>query len=226
MTCAYYLALKGYGVTIFEALPKAGGMLTVGIPNYRLPKEVVEREIKAIEGLGVTIHLNAPIGPGHTLEQLKEEGFEAVYIGIGAHQGIRLGIEGEDLNGVVAGVDFLRRTALGQQESLGKKVAVVGGGNVAIDAVRTALRLGAEEALVLYRRTREEMPAYEEEIEEALEEGVRIHYLTAPIRLRRRRTRAGSRPCECLQMELGEPDESGRRRPVPVAGFGISDPGG
>ena len=217
LTCAYYLALKGYGVTIFEALPKAGGMLTVGIPNYRLPKEVVEREIKAIEGLGVTIHLNAPIGPGHTLEQLKEEGFEAVYVGIGAHQGIRLGIEGEDLNGVVAGVDFLRRTALGQQESLGKKVAVIGGGNVAVDAVRTALRLGSEEALILYRRTREEMPAYEEEIEEALEEGVQIHYLTAPIRFIG--DAAGRLTAvECIQMELGEPDASGRRRPVPVQG--------
>ncbi len=217
LTCAYYLALKGYGVTIFEALPKAGGMLTVGIPNYRLPKEVVEREIKAIEGLGVTIRLNEPIGPGHTLEQLKEEGFEAVYIGIGAHQGIRLGIEGEDLKGVVAGVDFLRRTALGQQESLGKKVAVVGGGNVAVDAVRTALRLGSEEVMILYRRTREEMPAYEEEIEEALEEGVRIHYLTAPIRFIG--DAAGRLTAvECLQMELGEPDASGRRRPVPIQG--------
>ena len=121
LTCAYYLALKGYGVTIFEALPKAGGMLTVGIPNYRLPKEVVEREIKAIEGLGVTIRLNEPIGPGHTLEQLKEEGFEAVYIGIGAHQGIRLGIEGEDLKGVVGGVDFLAGPPWASRNPWGKR---------------------------------------------------------------------------------------------------------
>ncbi|MFH0787553.1 MAG: NAD(P)-binding protein [Pseudomonadota bacterium] len=217
LTCAYYLALKGYGVTIFEALPKAGGMLTVGIPNYRLPKEVVEREIRAIESLGVTIQLNSPIGPDRTLDQLKSEGFETVFVGIGAHQGIRLGLEGEDLSGVVPGVDFLRRAALGQQESLGKRVAVIGGGNVAIDAVRTALRLGAEEALVLYRRTREEMPAYEEEIEEALEEGVRIHYLTAPVRFigdDQGRLMA----VECIKMALGEPDVSGRRRPLPVQG--------
>ena len=217
LTCAYYLALKGYGATIFEALPVAGGMLTVGIPNYRLPKEVVEREIKAIESLGVTIELNSPVGPGRTLDQLKSEGFWAVFVGIGAHQGIRLGLEGEDVTGVVAGVDFLRRAALGQQPSLGKKVAVIGGGNVAIDAVRTALRLGAEEALVLYRRTREEMPAYEEEIEEALEEGVQIQYLTAPVRFIGD-DQGKLTALECIKMELGEPDVSGRRRPVPIQG--------
>ncbi|MBI5602469.1 MAG: FAD-dependent oxidoreductase [Deltaproteobacteria bacterium] len=217
LTCAYYLTLQGYSVEVFEALPVAGGMLTVGIPTYRLPKEVVAREIKAIEGLGVRIHLNAPIGPDHTLADLKEKGFEAVFIGVGAHQGIRLGLEGEDLEGVVAGVDFLRRTALGQQKSLGKKIAVIGGGNVAIDSVRTALRMGAEEAMVLYRRTREEMPAYEEEIEEALEEGVSIHYLTAPMKFIG--DEGGKlKAIECLKMELGDPDASGRRRPVPIEG--------
>jgi heterodisulfide reductase subunit A-like polyferredoxin len=217
LTCAYYLARQGYPVTIFEALPQAGGMLTVGIPNYRLPQAVIDREIEAIKSLGVSIELNTPIGSKRTLEQLKAEGFEAVFMAIGAHQGIRLGVEGEDLAGVMAGVDLLRQSALGQPVPVGKRVAVIGGGNVAIDAVRTALRLGAEEARVLYRRTREEMPAYAEEIEEALEEGVRIEYLAAAVRFlgdEKGRLRA----VECLKMELGEPDESGRRRPVPVAG--------
>ncbi|MBI5585294.1 MAG: FAD-dependent oxidoreductase [Deltaproteobacteria bacterium] len=217
LTCAYYLARQGYPVTIFEALPKAGGMLTVGIPNYRLPQKVIDREIEAIQSLGVTLALNAPIGPERTLEQLKAEGFAAVFTAIGAHQGLRLGVEGEDLAGVVAGVDLLRKTALGEPVEVGRRVAVIGGGNVAIDAVRTALRLGAEEALVLYRRTREEMPAYGEEIEEALEEGVEIRYLTAPVRLLGDEN-GKLKAVECLRMELGEPDASGRRRPVPVAG--------
>ncbi len=217
LTCAHYLALEGYGAEIFEALPVAGGMLAVGIPEYRLPREVVNREIEAIEKLGVTIHLNTPIGPDHGLEALKEEGFAAVFIAIGAHQGIRLNMEGEDLEGVVSGVDFLRRTTLGNPEPLGERVAVIGGGNVAIDSVRTALRLGSKEGLVLYRRTREEMPAYAEEIEEALEEGVKIHFLTSPVRF----LGDGSgrvKSVECLRMELGEPDDSGRRRPKPVPG--------
>ncbi len=217
LTCAYYLARQGYPVTIFEALPKAGGMLTVGIPNYRLPQQVVDREIEAIKSLGVSIELNSPIGSERTLEQLKEEGFEAVFTAIGAHQGIRLGVAGEDLPGVMAGVDLLRQSALGQPVQVGKRVAVIGGGNVAIDAVRSALRLGSEEGLVIYRRTREEMPAYAEEIEEALEEGVRIEYLTAPVRFLGDE-KGKLRALECLKMELGEPDESGRRRPVPVAG--------
>jgi NADPH-dependent glutamate synthase beta subunit-like oxidoreductase/NAD-dependent dihydropyrimidine dehydrogenase PreA subunit len=217
LTCAYYLARQGYAVTIFEALPKAGGMLTVGIPNYRLPQRVIDREIEAIRSLGVAIELNTPIGPERTLEQLKAEGYEAVFTAIGAHQGLRLGLEGEDLDGVLAGVDLLRKSALGEPVAVGRRVAVVGGGNVAIDAVRTALRLGAEEALVLYRRTREEMPAYAEEIEEALEEGVEIRYLTAPVRLVGDE-KGKLKAVECLRMELGEPDESGRRKPVPVAG--------
>jgi heterodisulfide reductase subunit A-like polyferredoxin len=217
LTCAHYLALEGYGVDIFESLPVAGGMLTVGIPQYRLPREVVKREIQAIENLGVTLHLNTPIGPDHPLDQLKEEGFKAVFIGVGAHQGIRLNIDGEDLEGIVSGVDFLRATALGNSKPLGDRVAVIGGGNVAVDSVRTALRLGSKEGLVLYRRTREEMPAYREEIEETLEEGVKIHFLTAPVRF----LGDGSgrvKAVECLRMEMGEPDESGRRRPKPVPG--------
>ncbi len=217
LTCAHYLALKGYSVEIFEALPKAGGMLTVGIPNYRLPQEVVEREIRAIEDSGVTIHLNTPIDSDHKLEKMKEEGFEAVFIGIGAHQSLRLNIEGEDLAGVVPGVEFLKRTALGNQKSLGEKVAVIGGGNVALDAVRTALRLGSKEGMVLYRRTREEMPAYQEEIEEALEEGVQIHFLTAPVRILGDAS-GRVRAVECLRMEPGELDDSGRRSPIPVSG--------
>jgi heterodisulfide reductase subunit A-like polyferredoxin len=217
LTCAHYLALEGYGVEIFEALPVAGGMLTVGIPEYRLPRTVVKREIQAIEDLGVILHLNRPIGPDYSLERLKEDGFKAVFIGVGAHKEIRLNIEGEDLAGIVSGVEFLRRTALRNSNPLGERVAVIGGGNVAIDSVRTALRLGAKEGLVLYRRTREEMPAYREEIDEALEEGVIIHFLSAPVRFLDDgwgRVKA----VECLRMEMGEPDDSGRRRPKPVPG--------
>jgi heterodisulfide reductase subunit A-like polyferredoxin len=217
LTCAHYLALKGYTVEIFESLPKAGGMLSFGIPNYRLPREVVEREIQAIESLGVAIHLNAPIGPDRTLDKLKEKGFQAVFVGIGAHLPIRLDIEGEDLEGVVPGVAFLRQAALGDQKFIGDRVAVIGGGNVAVDAVRTALRLGSKEAMILYRRTREEMPAYAEEIEEALEEGVQLHFLTAPLHFVG--DSAGRvKAVKCLRMELGEPDGSGRRRPIPIAG--------
>jgi homotetrameric NADPH-dependent glutamate synthase len=216
LTCAYYLALEGHGVTVFEALPVPGGMLAVGIPDYRLPKDILRSEIEVITKLGVEIRTNVKVGTDITLTELKDSGYDAIFIGVGAHRSRKLGVDGEDLDGVIHGVDYLKSVALGEKISLGKRVAVIGGGNVAIDTVRTALRLGSEEAFVIYRRTREEMPAHEEEIADAEEEGITIHYLSAPTRIIGENGKV--RAVECIRMELGEPDESGRRRPVPVAG--------
>ncbi|MFZ5586502.1 MAG: FAD-dependent oxidoreductase [Thermodesulfobacteriota bacterium] len=216
LSCAYYLALAGVKSVIHEALPVAGGMLRVGIPAYRLPREILDYEIEYIRRLGVEIKLNSPVGPGLSLMDLREQGFAAVVAAVGAHQGLKLAVEGEELAGVLSGVDFLRAAALGQAERPGERVAVIGGGNVAIDAARTALRLGSREVTILYRRTRAEMPAYHEEVEEALAEGIKIEFLTAPIRF----LGAGGRlaQVEVTAMELSEPDLSGRRRPRPVEG--------
>ena len=217
LSAAYYLAVEGYQVTIFEALPVAGGMLTVGIPSYRLPREIIDYEIDYIREMGVDIELNTSIGSDFTLQELKDQGYTSVFIAVGAHKGIDLNIEGEDLEGVYSGVDFLRNAALGNEPPVGERVAVIGGGNVAIDAVRTALRLGAREASIIYRRSENEMPAYEEEIEEAIEEGVKFNYLTTPTRF----IGDGNgrfKAVELIRMELGDADQSGRRRPIPVAG--------
>ena len=216
LTAAYYLALEGYQPVIFEALPVAGGMLRVGIPAYRLPREVIDYEIEYIQRLGVEIRLNSPVQGDGALADLRQQGFSAVFVSSGAHRGLRLGLEGEDLEGVLSGVDFLRQAALGQAPCPGQRVAVVGGGNVALDAARTALRLGSREVTIFYRRTRQEMPAYDEEIDEALEEGIKIEFLTAPVALHKKEGRLAG--LELIRMELGEPDESGRRRPLPVEG--------
>jgi heterodisulfide reductase subunit A-like polyferredoxin len=216
LTCAFYLALEGYQPTVLEALDAAGGMLRVGIPDYRLPPRVLNYEINYIRSCGVEIKLNQALGRDYTLAGLKEQGYAAAFVSIGAHQGMRLGLEGEELEGVQSGVDFLRQAAVGAAPSPGRRVAVVGGGNVAVDAARTALRLGSEEVTILYRRTREEMPAYEEEIEEALEEGIKIEFLAAPISFQ---GEGGLlKRVQVIRMELGEPDESGRRRPMPRDG--------
>jgi len=219
LTSAYYLALKGYNVTVFESLPVAGGMLAVGIPEYRLPKDILNAEIDYIRELGVEIRTNTRIGVDLTIQDLKQEGYKAIFLAVGSHISRKLGIEGEDLQGVVHGVHFLRDINLGKKVSLGKKVAVIGGGNVAIDSVRTALRLGAEEAFIIYRRSIEEMPANEEEIEEAEEEGIKIHYLVAPVRILGKDGRVVG--LECIRMKLGEPDGSGRRRPIPIEDSGF-----
>jgi len=216
LTAAYYLALWGYQMTVFEALPVAGGMLSVGIPRYRLPKDILAKEIDYIKALGVEIKTNTPVGSGVSLDDLLKDGYQAIFLAIGAHLSRKLGIEGEDLEGVIHGVTFLKEVSLGNEVYLGEKVAVVGGGNVAIDSVRTALRLGSKEAFIVYRRSREEMPATKEEIEEAEEEGVKIHYLVAPVKVVGNKGRVVG--LECIKMELGEPDESGRKRPVPVKG--------
>ena len=215
LSAAYYLAVAGYKVTVFEALPVPGGMLAVGIPDYRLPRDLLAAEIEVIKALGVEIRCNTRVGKDISLAELKKN-YDALFIGVGAHVGNQLGIEGEELAGNIQGIDYLRRVNLGEQVDLGRKVAVIGGGNVAMDAVRTALRNGSEEAFILYRRTREEMPAAAEEIEEALAEGIRMEFLAAPVRVLGEKGRVTG--LECVRMELGPADESGRRRPVPVAG--------
>ncbi len=215
MTAAYYLALKGYRVTIIEALPVPGGMMMVGIPRYRLPREVIDRETGMIESLGVEFRYNTRLGKDVTLEQLREEGFEAFMVAIGAHSAFKLMIPGEDdYPQVINAIDLLRRVALGDRHLPGERVVIVGGGNVAIDAARTCIRLGCREVTVAYRRTRSEMPAHEEEVIQAEDEGVRFAFLTVPVAVE------GSdgtlTALRCLRAELGQPDEQGRRRPVPV----------
>jgi heterodisulfide reductase subunit A len=223
LTAACDLVRKGYGVTVFEALPVAGGMLAVGIPGYRLPKEILEQEIDCIKALGVEIELNTSIGRdgGPNLDDLRQR-YDAVLLAVGAHQSRKLGIPGEDLKGVVHSTDFLRQLNLvhmGQGDSLpkvGKRVAVIGGGNSAVDAARSALRLGGEEVTIVYRRSRVEMPAIPSEVEEAEEEGIVIHFLATPTEILGENGRVVG--MECIRMELGPPDESGRRRPVPIEG--------
>jgi heterodisulfide reductase subunit A-like polyferredoxin len=216
LTAAYHLARKGIGSTLFEALPAAGGMLRVGIPDHRLPPEVLDREIEIIRGLGVTMEFGKRLGKDFTVDSLLQEGYSAVYLAIGAHSGMKLSIPGEETAGVRQGVDFLRELNLQGRVSVGKRVAIIGGGNVAIDVARSAVRLGAEEVTIVYRRTRAEMPAWEEEIRAAESEGVQLVYLAAPVEVL---TREGEvTGLKCIRMELGEPDASGRRRPVPVEG--------
>ncbi|MFP4641430.1 MAG: formate dehydrogenase subunit alpha [Dehalococcoidia bacterium] len=212
LTAAYYLAKKGHGVTVFEALPEAGGMMRVGIPEYRLPRDILAGEIDEIEKASVEIKLNSLI---ESLDQLFDQGYNAAFLGIGCHEGMGLGIEGENLPGVVESADFLRRVNLGEKIDVGEHVGVIGGGNVAIDAARVSLRLGAKTVTIFYRRTREEMPANPEEIDAALEENVQITYLVAPSKLSQEKDKL---QLECTRMELGEPDASGRRRPVPIEG--------
>jgi formate dehydrogenase beta subunit len=211
LTAALYLSKKGHAVTVFEALSRTGGMMRVGIPRYRLPADILDSEINEIVSTGVQILTDKRI---ESLDGLFEQGFDAVFIGIGAHKGMKAGIKGEDLPGVMDGVDFLRRVGLGEKVQIGKIIGVVGGGNAAVDCARTALRLGAKKVTMFYRRTRAEMPAAPEEITEALHEGVEIEYLCAPSEVRTRND--GKLEFDCSRMRLGEPDASGRPRPEPI----------
>ncbi len=213
LTAARDLALRGYAVTVFEELPEPGGMLRYGIPAYRLPRETLKAEIDAIFNLGVKLNCRTRVGRDISWERIKEE-FDVIYVAVGAHRSFELGAEGGDLDGVIGAVEFLRQVNLGHKPPLGKRVAVIGGGNAAIDAARSALRLGAKEVSVLYRRLREDMPAQEEEILAAEEEGVQIQYLVAPIKFVSDNGRV--QKVVCQQMSLSEFDSSGRRRPVPV----------
>jgi len=210
LACAYYLRKLGYPVTIFEAYSELGGMLRVGIPQYRLPREVVDTEVQRLIHMGVEIKANTRV---ISLDLLFDMGYKAVFITVGAHQSLRMGIEGEESPGVIDGATFLREVNLGLKPSLGEEVAVVGGGNVAMDAARAAVRLGASKVSILYRRSRAEMPAGPDEIEQALEEGVETMFLVAPTKMKRENGRLG---VTCVRMELGEPDAGGRRRPVPI----------
>ena len=216
LSCAYYLAVKGYPVTVFEKEDKLGGMLTLGIPGFRLDKAVVNAEIDILRELGVEFKTGVEVGKDVSLPQLRAEGYKAFYLGIGASRGTKLGVPGEELAGVFTGIDFLRDVNLEKPVSIGKRVAVVGGGNVAIDVARTALRLGAEDVTIVYRRSRDEMPAAADEIAEAEEEGVRFMYLAAPVEV------LGSGKVSGMKvevMELGEADAKGRRKPVGTGKF-------
>jgi NADPH-dependent glutamate synthase beta subunit-like oxidoreductase/NAD-dependent dihydropyrimidine dehydrogenase PreA subunit len=216
LTCAYYLAQEGYQVTIFEKAPVLGGMLTTGIPSYRLPRGIVDAEIQLIRDLGVTMKTGVEVGKDITIAQLRKEGFKAFFIAIGAQECIRLGIEGEDLNGVYRGLDYLRQLNLGKPVRLGKNVAVIGGGNVAMDTVRSARRLGSENAFIIYRRGMEEMPSRAEEIKQCQEEGIPINTLAHPVRFIGEKGRI--KAIECVKMRLTEPDGSERRKPEPISG--------
>ncbi len=216
LACAYHLALKGYRSTIFEALDQPGGMLRVGIPDYRLPKEILDREIDNILRYGVELRTNTALGRDFTLDGLFDQGYQAVFLGLGCHLGKPLGIPQEEAEGVIQGVEFLKKKNLGEPLTVGRRLAVIGGGNVAIDVACTARRLGSEVTIV-YRRSREEMPAFHHEIEQALCEGVKIIYLAAPLKVL---TGGDGKVMGlvCQKMELGEPDASGRRKPVPIPG--------
>ena len=214
LSCAYQLARRGYGVTVFEAAEKPGGMLLWGIPRYRLPADILAGEIQNILDLGVELKCDTRIGKDISLEDLRGQ-YQAVFVSIGAHKGLKLRVDGEEAENVFSGVEFLNRVYHGEKIDVGDDVIVVGGGDTAIDAARICRRLGAT-TTILYRRTVKEMPAIDEEIEEAQEEGVRLEYLAAPIGFSKEDSRITS--MKCIRMELGEPDDSGRRRPVPIEG--------
>ena len=234
LTCAGDLAKRGYDVTVFEAFHVAGGVLVYGIPEFRLPKTIVEKEVKTLEALGVKVQTNFVIGKTLDIKELFDMGFEAIFIGSGAGLPRFMGIEGENLKGVYSANEFLTRNNLmksyrNDSETPimhAKKVAVVGGGNVAMDAARTALRLGAEKVYIVYRRSLEELPARREEVEHAMEEGIEFKLLCNPVKILGYRNEENKRDpkngfvrgIECIRMELGEPDASGRRSPVEIAG--------
>jgi NADH-quinone oxidoreductase subunit F len=216
--CAYFLAQMGYPVTVFEALPVGGGMLAVAIPEFRLPREAIQQDIDYITRRGVEIRYNTPINVNFTVEDLRKDGFSAVFIAAGAQRSQIIGIPGEleDVENFYYGLRFLRDVKVGRAVRVGRRVAVIGGGNVALDSARTALRLGADEANIYYRRSREEMPVTEVEYDEALNEGTRVNFLVSPTRIVSSNWKVTG--LQCIRMRLGEPDESGRRRPIPVEG--------
>ena len=216
LSCAYYLAVKGYPVTVFEKEDKLGGMLTLGIPSFRLDKDIVNAEIEILRELGVKFRTGVEVGKDVTLDALRADGYKAFYLGIGASRGTSVGCKGDDLAGVFTGIDFLREVNLGKTPEIGKKVAVMGGGNVAIDVARTAVRLGADEVTVVYRRGRDEMPADADEVAEAEAEGVKFRFLASPAEI------TGSGKAEAITvelMELGDVDAKGRRKSVGTGRF-------
>ena len=219
MSCAYYLAQKGYPVTVFDRNPVPGGMLTLGIPSFRLEKDVLNAEIDILKEMGVEFRCGVEVGKDVTIQQLRDEGYKGFYLAIGAQKSAKLRIPGEELEGVLGGVDFLREVNLGNKPDIGRRCAVIGGGNVAMDVCRSAVRLGAEETYVFYRRSEAEMPADPEEVREAMEEGVKFRFLSAPVEIIGTDGRVSAIKIE--KMELGEPDERGRRKPVGTGEFEI-----
>ncbi|RLC24668.1 MAG: electron transporter RnfB [Deltaproteobacteria bacterium] len=217
LSCAFFLRRIGHQVDIFEAMPKLGGIIRYGIPEYRLPKKVLEWEIQGILDLGIKAFCHVRFGVDFGLGSLMASGYNAVFLGVGAWEDYSLGIDGEDLDGCFKGIDFLQRISSGEKVKLGKTAAVVGGGNSAIDCVRTLLRLGLEKVYIVYRRTRKEMPANEVEIVASEEEGIEFVFLAAPTKVVADDNGKVTQ-LEYLKMELGEPDASGRRRPVPIEG--------
>lgn len=213
LTAAYFLNMWGHDVTVFEALEVAGGMLTVGIPTFRLQRDIPNDEIEFIENTGVTIKTNTPIDDDEKFANLLKE-YNSIFIAIGAHKGRKMDITGEDTDGIMDGVTFLRNINLGVKQGVGKNVTVIGAGNVAMDSARAALRLGAKNVTVIYRRSRDEMPAEDEEIREAMEEGIQFECLTAPIEVVKKAKKLSA--LKCIKMELGDADLSGRRRPIPI----------
>ena len=217
LSCAYYLARMGYeNVTVFDRNPQPGGMLVMGIPSYRLDRSALKGEIEVLEKMGVKFQMNTEVGKDVTIEELRQQGYKGFYVAIGAQKSSKLGIPGEELKGVLGGVDFLRQVNLGKKPRIGKKCAVIGGGNVAMDVCRTAVRLGAE-TYVIYRRSEDEMPADKEEIAEAKAEGVKFCFLNAPVEVLGEEGKVTGLKVEL--MELGEPDEKGRRKPVGTGKF-------
>ena len=219
MSCAYYLAQKGYPVTVFDRNPVPGGMLTLGIPSFRLEKDVLNDEIDILKEMGVEFRCGVEVGKDVTIQQLRGEGYKGFYLAIGAQKSAKLHIPGEELEGVLGGVDFLREVNLGNKPDIGRRCAVIGGGNVAMDVCRSAVRLGAEETYVFYRRSESEMPADPEEVREAMEEGVKFRFLSAPVEIIGADGRVSAIKIE--KMALGEPDERGRRKPVGTGEFEI-----
>jgi NADPH-dependent glutamate synthase beta subunit-like oxidoreductase len=219
LSCAYHLASLGYGVTLFEAQPQLGGVLRYGIPSYRLPKEVLDQEIDNILSLGVEAKTGAPVGTEVKWEELRK--FDAVFVAAGAWKNLPLKIPGEDAAGVMSGLEFLQKVNSGQAVDLGQRVAIIGGGNTAMDAARSALRLGAK-PLVIYRRTREEMPAWEEEVAETAEENIEFIFLSSPVKILTEDGKVTG--IECLKNLLGPPGKDGRREPRPVEGSNFTLP--
>ena len=223
LSCAYYLANMGYeNVTVFDKNEVPGGMLTLGIPSFRLEKDVVNAEIEVLREMGVHFQCGVEIGKDLTIDQLREQGYKGFYLAIGAQKSAPIGVPGEDLSGVYGGVDFLRKVNLGKKPRIGKKCAVIGGGNVAMDVCRTAIRLGAKDTYIIYRRSQAEMPADAEEVAEAMEEGVQFRFLSAPAEILGENGKVKALKVEI--MELGEPDESGRRSPVVKEGSDFEIP--
>jgi formate dehydrogenase beta subunit len=212
LTAAWFLRIKGHDVTVFDMLTKPGGMLKAGIPDYRLPPEVLKKEIKDITDVGVKIECNKKID---SIDKLFKQGFNAIYLALGAPKGIKMGIDGEDDPKVLDGITTLKNISFKEKVDIKGFVGVIGGGNVAIDVARSSLRIGAKKVIVIYRRTKAEMPAYKHEIEDAIDEGVEIMYLTNPLKIVPKNDKL---KVQCIKMELGEPDESGRKKPIPVKG--------